>query len=203
MDLWDFVLDLIGKGGPILLVPSGLLNQSNSLVFVPLCDGFLFCFWCTWLLRFYELFVVILVLLILSQTLWNHELFWIGFLVFLRKPQSFLISPRILKICWSLGRDLLGIYSRGRGEAIPQVSSIFVVVWLRFIVWIQVFGGFLGATGQTGRQDRSDRSASFWTAETGQTGLGISVLQFSRFASDLPRGFARSFEACCVGLAFP
>ena len=47
MDLWDFVLDLIGKGGPILLVPSGLLNQSNSLVFVPLCDGFLFRFWCT------------------------------------------------------------------------------------------------------------------------------------------------------------
>ena len=98
MDLWDFVSDLIGKGGPILLVPSGLLNQSNPLVFVPLCDGFRFHFWCTWLRGFYELFVVILVLLILSQTLWNHELFWIGVLEFLRKPQSFLISTRILEL---------------------------------------------------------------------------------------------------------
>ena len=150
MELWDFVLDLIGKGGPILLVPSGLLNQSNSLVFVPLCDGFLFRFWCTWLLGFYELFVVILVLLILSQTLCNHELFWIGFLEFLRKPQSFLISPRILEILWSLGRDLLGICSRGRGEAIPQVSSIFVVVWSSFTIWIKVFRGF-------SRCHRSDR----------------------------------------------
>ena len=33
MVLWDFVLDVIEKGGPILLVPSGLLNQSN---YVPL-----------------------------------------------------------------------------------------------------------------------------------------------------------------------
>ena len=128
--------------------------------------------------------------------------FWIEVLECLRKPQSLLISPIILKIWWSLGRDLLGICSRGRGEAIPQVSSIFVVVWLRFIVWIQVFGGFLGATGQTGRQDRSDRSASSWTAVTGQTGPGRSVLQFFEFASDLLRGFARSFVAFCVGLAF-
>ena len=64
-------------------MPSGLLNQSNSLVFVPLCDGFLFHFWCTCLLGFYELFVVILVLSILSQTLLNLELFRIGFLEFL------------------------------------------------------------------------------------------------------------------------
>ena len=27
-------MDLIGKGGPILLVPSGLLNQSNSVSLV-------------------------------------------------------------------------------------------------------------------------------------------------------------------------
>ena len=34
MDLFDFVLDLIGKGGPILLVPSGLLNQTNPVPLV-------------------------------------------------------------------------------------------------------------------------------------------------------------------------
>ena len=39
--------------------------------------------------------------------------------------------------------------------------------------------------------------------KTGQTGPGRSALQFFRFASDLLRGFARSFEAFCVGLAFP
>ena len=44
MDLQEFVLDLIGKGGPILLVPSGLLNQSNSLVFCPCVMDFYFVF---------------------------------------------------------------------------------------------------------------------------------------------------------------
>ena len=44
MDLWDFILDLIGKGGPILLVPSGLLNQSNPVPLVLFCDGFSFRF---------------------------------------------------------------------------------------------------------------------------------------------------------------
>ena len=78
-----------------------------------------------------------------------------------------------------------------------------MVVWLRFIVWIQVFGGFLGATGQTGLLVREQ----LWPVRpvlcTGQNGTGRSVLQFSRFASDLFRGFARSFEAFCVGLIFP
>ena len=44
MDLRDFVLDFIGKGGPILLVPYGLLNQSNLVPLVLFCDGFSFCF---------------------------------------------------------------------------------------------------------------------------------------------------------------
>ena len=44
MDLLDFVLDVIGKGGPILLVPSRLLNQSNSVSLVLFCDGFSFRF---------------------------------------------------------------------------------------------------------------------------------------------------------------
>jgi len=44
MDSLDFVLDLIGKGGPILLVPFGLLNQSNPVLLVLFCDGFLFRF---------------------------------------------------------------------------------------------------------------------------------------------------------------
>ena len=44
MDLWDFVLDLIGKGDPILLVPFGLLNQSNPVPLVLFCDGFSFRF---------------------------------------------------------------------------------------------------------------------------------------------------------------
>ena len=44
MDLGDFVLDVIGKGGPILLVPSGLLNQSNSLVLCPCVMDFYFVF---------------------------------------------------------------------------------------------------------------------------------------------------------------
>ena len=99
---------------------------------------------------------------------------------FLRKPQFLLISPTILKIRWYLGRDLLGICSRGRGEAIPQVSPIFVVVCSRFNVWIQFLGGFLGATGQTGRHDRLDRSSAPVrpVERTGQTGPGRSVLQF-------------------------
>ena len=40
----NLVLRLNGKGGPLLLVPYGLLNQSNPIVFVPLCDGFWFHF---------------------------------------------------------------------------------------------------------------------------------------------------------------
>ena len=61
----------------------------------------------------------------------------------------------------------------------------------------------VGKTGQTGllvpEQPRPVRPVQY----TGQTGPGRSVLQFSRFASDLLRCFARSFEAFCVGLAFP
>ena len=69
----------------------------------------------------------------------------------------------------------LVVCSRGRGEAIPQVSSIFMVVWLRFIVWIQVFGGFLDATGQlVSEQSRPVRPVQC----TGQTGPGSSVLRF-------------------------
>ena len=56
-------MDLIGKGGPILLVPSGLLNRSNLVVFMPVCDGFWFHFWYTRLRRFHELFVVVPLLL--------------------------------------------------------------------------------------------------------------------------------------------
>ena len=40
-------VDLIGKGGPNLLVPSGLFESIPSPRFVPLCDGFRFRFWCT------------------------------------------------------------------------------------------------------------------------------------------------------------
>ena len=36
--------DLIGKGGPILLVPSGLLNQSNSVPLVLFVMDFRFDF---------------------------------------------------------------------------------------------------------------------------------------------------------------
>jgi len=61
----------------------------------------------------------------------------------------------------------------------------------------------VGKTGQTGllvsEQPRPVRPVQ----RTGQTGPGRSVLQFSLVASDLLRGFARSFEAFCVGLAFP
>ena len=60
----------------------------------------------------------------------------------------------------------------------------------------------VGKTGQTGllvfEQTRPVRPVLC----TGQTGPGKSVLQFFRFASDLFRGFGRSFEAFCVGLAF-
>ena len=60
-----------------------------------------------------------------------------------------------------------------------------------------------GKTGQTGllvsEQPRPVRPVQ----RTGQAGPGRSVLQFSRFVSDLLRGFARSFEDFCVGLAFP
>ena len=57
-------------------------------------------------------------------------------------------------------------------------------------------------TGQTGllvfEQPRPVRPVQY----TGQTVPGRSVLQFSQFASDLLRGFFRSFEAFCVGLTF-
>ena len=60
----------------------------------------------------------------------------------------------------------------------------------------------VGKTGQTGllvfEQSRPVRPVQC----TGQTGPGRSVLQFFGFASDLLRGFARSFKACCVSLAF-
>ena len=38
------LVDLIGKGGPNLLVPSGLIESIPSPRFVPLCDGFRFRF---------------------------------------------------------------------------------------------------------------------------------------------------------------
>ena len=38
------LVDLIGKGGPILLVPFGILNQSSSVPLVLFCDEFLFRF---------------------------------------------------------------------------------------------------------------------------------------------------------------
>ena len=61
-------------------------------------------------------------------------------------------------------------------------------------------------TGQTGRQDRSSRVQAPDRSDRLVAPV-ISVLAdqfcgFSRFASDLLRGFARSFEAFCVGLAF-
>ena len=65
MDCGDLEWDLIGKGGPILLVPSELLNRFNLIVFVPVCDGFWFRFWCTRLRWFHEFFDVIPVLLAL------------------------------------------------------------------------------------------------------------------------------------------
>ena len=58
-------------------------------------------------------------------------------------------------------------------------------------------------TGQTGLLVSEKPRPVRPVPGTGQTGPGRSVLQFSRFASDLLRGFARSFEAFCVGLAFP
>ena len=61
------------------------------------CDGFSFRFWCTRMRRFVELFGVIPVLLAWCQTLWNHQCFRIDVLELLRKPQSLLISPRILE----------------------------------------------------------------------------------------------------------
>ena len=59
----------------------------------------------------------------------------------------------------------------------------------------------VGKTGQTGllalELPRPVRPVQC----IGQTGPGCSDQLFFRFASDLLRGFARSFEAFCVGLA--
>ena len=61
----------------------------------------------------------------------------------------------------------------------------------------------VGNTGQTGllalELPRPVRPVQC----TGQTGLGWSDQLLFGFASDLLRGFTRSFEAFCVGLAFP
>ena len=63
--------------------------------------------------------------------------------------------------------------------------------------------GFLGA-------DRSDRSSRVQAPDRSDRSvapvrpvLADQFCGFSRIASDLLRGFARSFEAFCVGLAFP
>ena len=158
---------------------------------MPLCDGSWFRFWCTRLRGFYELFVVIPVLLVLSQTLWNHELFRIGFLEVLRKPHPFWSHPEILLLWRSLGRDPLWICSRGRYEAFLQVSSDLDVICSRFVVWRLVHEFFWVPTGQTGQQDRSDRSSRVH-APTGQTGplhrsdrSRQTWLLFSRFVSYL------------------
>ena len=61
----------------------------------------------------------------------------------------------------------------------------------------------VGKTGQTGLLDFEQPRPVRPVQYTGQIGPGRLVQQFPRFASDLLRVFARSFEAFCVGLAFP
>ena len=61
-------------------------------------------------------------------------------------------------------------------------------------------------TGQTGRQDRSSRDQAPDRSDRSvapvRPVLADQFCGFFRFASDLLRGFARSFEAFCVGLIF-
>src|SRR6185437_8318732 len=84
---------------------------------------------------FAELFMTIPMHLSYCQTPWNREFSRIGIFVFLRKPQSTLFFPRILKILLSFGRDLLGICSRDRCEGILQVSLDLDFVCSRFAIW--------------------------------------------------------------------
>ena len=60
----------------------------------------------------------------------------------------------------------------------------------------------VGKTGQTGLLDPEQPRPVKPVQCTGQTGPGRSGRLFFRVASDLLRGFARSFEAFYVGLAF-
>ena len=96
----------------------------------------------------------------------------------------------------------MGICSRGRGDAIPPSFIDFRGHLVEIHHLNQSFRGFLGATGQTGLLDSEQTRPVRPVQCTGQTGPGRSVLQFFRFASDLLRDFARSFEGFCVGLAF-
>ena len=197
MDCWNLVRDLIGKGGPILLVPSGLFIRFNPFV---LC-----LVW--WIFVSISMHLIVTFRRALcsdsrasspvlhplkSRALLN----WISWA--LRKPQSLLISPQILKILWSLGRDLLGICSRGRakqspkfhrlswsfGRVSPFESKIFGVFWVPPVRPV-------GETGQTDllafAQPRPVRPVQC----TSQTGPGWSVLQFSRIASELLWVFTR------------
>ena len=135
------------------------------------CHGFSFRFWCTWLRRFVELFGVIPMLLAACQIFWNHELIRIEVLDYLRKPQSLLISPTILKIRWSLGRDRLGICSRGRAKQFPKFHR-FSWSFGRDSPFESKFSGVfwvppvrpVGKTGQTGPAHRSDRSRQISSA---------------------------------------
>ena len=79
-------------------MPSGLLNQSNSVSLVLFVMDFRFDFDALDCDVFVELFGVIPVLLAACQIFWNHELIRIEVFEYLRKPQSLLISLIILKI---------------------------------------------------------------------------------------------------------
>ena len=82
------------------------------------------------------------------------------------------------------------------GRDSPFESKIFGVFWVPPVRPV-------GKTGQTGLLDFEQPRPVRPVQYTGQTGPGRSVLQFSQSVSDLLRVVARSFEAFCVGLAFP
>ena len=92
-------------------------------------------------------------------------------------------SPKFHRFSWSFGRDS------------PFESKFFGVFWVPPV-------RLVGKTGQTGLLDFIQTRPVRPVQCTGQIGPDRSVLQFFRFASDLLRGFARSFEPFCVGLAF-
>src|SRR6185312_6458659 len=106
------------------------------------------------------------------------EIFW-GYVHGVGAKQS----PKFHRFSWSFARD-------------SPFESIFSGVF-----WV-LPDRPVGKTGQTGllalELPRPVRPVQC----IGQTGPGCSDQLFFRFASDLLRGFARSFEAFCVGLAF-